>query len=283
MKFKDKLLNKVVDMLSSYIIPKYDTILSFDVKGKIKGVLTTYDCTYTKELKDKEQEGFISIEKLLEDEIGDSRYSDIFFCEKDKVICIHDHSKNCYVEPVHECFDSAEEKIYLVCDTDVSYESVKGYVSQSSKYHQFLRITDEIPNKIAYNKLFNKVIELDKEVKNINNEENNNQVEKVNRIEIEGKISHIGKEFKKRDGEIAQFIDLEQEYEYNGKSQKNVISVMLEGDTLSNNRELLQLDSNVNIVGKLNVFIDKNKQNRSIINCDNLEILEQKANKNIER
>lgn len=283
MKLKYKLLNKVADMLSSYRTPKYDTILALDVRGKIKGVLTTYDCTYTKELKDKEQEGFISIDKLLEDEIGDSRYSDIYFCENDKVICIHNHSKNCYVEPVHECFESAEEKIYLICDTDASYESVKGYISQNSKYHQFLRITDEIPNKIAYDKLFNKVVKLDKEDKNINNEGNNNQKEKVNRIEIEGKISHIGKEFKKRDGEIAQFIDLEQKYEYNGKSQKNIISVMLEGDTLSNNRELLQLNSDVSIVGKLNVFTDKNKQNRSIINCDNLEILSKKSSKNIER
>lgn len=283
MKFKDKLLNKVVDMLSSYITPKYDTILSFDVKGKIKGVLTTYDCTYTKELKDKEQEGFISIEKLLEDEIGDSSYNDIYFCENDKVICIYNHSKNHYVETFWECFEPVTEKIYLVCDTTDSYESVKGYIAQNSKYHQFLRITDEIPNKIAYEKIFNKIIKIDKEDKKEIVEEQMKQEEKINRIEIEGKISHIGKEFKKKDGEFALFIDLLQEYEYNGKTQKNVISVMLEGENLSNNRDLLQLNSDVNIVGKLNVFTDKNKQNRSVINCDNLEILSKKFSKNIER
>lgn len=283
MKIKDKLLNKVADMLSNYRTPKYDTILSLGVRGQVKGVLTTYDCTYTKELKDKEKDGFISVDKLLNEEIGDSRYSDIYFCENDKVICIHNHSKNCYVEPVHECFDSAEEKIYLICDTTDSYESVKGYIAQSSKYHQFLRITDEIPNKIAYDKIFNKIIKIDKEDKKEIVEEQIRQEDKINRIEIEGKISHIGKEFKKKDGEYAQFIDLLQEYEYNGKTQKNIISVMLEGETLSNNRDLLQLNSDVNIVGKLNVFTDKNKQNRSVINCDNLEILSKKSSKNIER
>ena len=71
MKIKDKLLNKVADMLSNYRTPKYDTILSLGVRGQVKGVLTTYDCTYTKELKDKEKDGFISVDKLLNEEIGD--------------------------------------------------------------------------------------------------------------------------------------------------------------------------------------------------------------------
>ncbi len=267
-------------MLSSYRTPTYDTILSFDVKGKIKGVLTTYDCTYTKELKDKEQEGFISIEKLLEDEIGDSSYNDIYFCENDKVICIYNHSKNHYVETFWECFEPVTEKIYLVCDPN-DYESVKGYIAQSSKYHQFLKITDEIPNKKAYDKIFNKIVEIDKdEKKEIVKAK---QEEKTNRIEIEGKISNIGKEFKKQDGKMAQFIDLVQEYEKNGKIRKNIISVMLEGDVLSNNRNSLQLNSDVNIIGKLNVFTVKNKQKRSVINCDNLEILSKESSKNIER
>ncbi len=282
MKLKDKLLNKVADLLSEYRTPKYDTILALDVKGKVKGVLTTYDCTYTEELKDKEQEGLISIDNLFEKEIGDSRYSDIYFCEKDKVVCIHNHANNCYVEPVHECFDSAEEKIYLVCDTDNSYESAKRYVAQSSKYHSFMQVVDETPNKIAFDKLFNRIVKLDKEDKTINKDEDKRK-EVVNRIEIEGKISHLGKEFKKKDGEFAQFVDIEQEYEYNGKNQKNVISVMLEGETLSNNKDLLELNSDVNIVGKLNVYTDKNNQNRSVINCNNIERLSKNVTKNIER
>ncbi len=279
MKIKDKLLNKIADLLSDYRTPKYDTILSFDVRGRVKGVLTSYDCTYTKELKDKEQVGVISIDELLNNEIGDSIYSDIYFCEKDKVICIHNHSKNHYVESFHEFFEPVEEKIYLVCDDAISYESIKGYISQNSKYHSFLKIIDEIPNKIAYDKLFNNI---DKENKTINVEQAK-QNEKVNRIEIEGKISNIGQKFIKEEGDYAQFIDIEQEYKYNGKNQKNIISVMLEGNILSLNKDLLKLNSDVNIVGRLNVYTDKNKQNKSVINCDNIEILNKKITKNMEK
>lgn len=185
MKMKYKLLNKLADLLSDYRTPNYDTILSFDVKGKVKGVLTTDDCSYTKELKDKEQYGIISVDKLLDNIIGDSKHNDIYFCDKDNVICICNHSKDCYVEPVYEYFDSAKENVYLVCDSDISYASVKGYISQNSKYHKFLSEREEVPNKKAFNKLF---VELDKTDK----EEN------INYIKIKGNIFNIGREFKKK-------------------------------------------------------------------------------------
>lgn len=278
MKIKDKILNKVADLLSDYRTPKYDTILSMDVKGKVKGVLTTPDCTYIKELKEKEQSGLVSVTKLLDEEIGDSRYSDIYFCENDKVICIHNHSKNCYVETVHEFFDSAEEKIYLVCDKEDSYESLKWYIAQNGKYHDFLRKVDDIPNKKAFEKLFSK---LDKAKEgNIDKEE---KVEiRANHIEIKGKISNIGKEFKKRDGVLARFIDIVQESEYNGKKQKNVISVMLEGASVYLGKDL-KLDEDICVVGKLNSYADKKNQKKTVIKCDDLVLLDKKTEQIMER
>ena len=201
---------------------------------------------------------------MLDNELDDSKHNDIYFCEKDR-----------YVEQVHECFDRAGEYIYLICDNKNYYESVKGFVMQSSKYHTFLQVVDEIPRKEAFEILFNEIDKDDKKI--ISNDL------KTNRIEIKGVVSNIGKEFKKRDGGLAQFIDIVQEYEYNGKNKKNTISIMLENKTLTINKDLLQLNNDIYIVGRLNSYIDKNNQIKAFITCDELKILNKENNNIIER
>lgn len=182
MKLKYLILNKLADSLSNYRTPVYDKIQCLNIYGKVKGAVNTWDCTYIKELEGKEQAGMISVDKLLEEELGESKCCDIYFCEEHNLVCIHNHSKDGYIETVHECFDPSEERIYLLCEDKVSYESVKGYVEQSSKYHNFLQITDKLPYGDIFEELFNSsksenIIDNNKDVKQKNLEIQNNDIE----------------------------------------------------------------------------------------------------------
>lgn len=278
MGLKDKLLNKIADRLSNYQTPIYDSIITMNVKGKVKSVLTTYDCTYQEELKEKEQTGMISIKELLDNEFKDSKYNSIYFCDKEQVICLYNHSSNTYVEPVHEYFDTAYEITYLICDNKYDYDNLKHYVSQSSKYHTFLEEVDDIPYRKSFNDLFY--------TKKDNQKEQNNKVEDIakrNYFEIEGIISHIGKVFTKKDNLPAQFISVNQEYEYNGKSKTNTLSIILEKDMLDNYRNNLNLGDSVSIKGTINSYKDKNNNERMVVNCNELKILNRIEEKDVER
>ena len=44
-----------------------------DIEGIIKSAISNYDGTYIKELNDKNQKGIISINKLLDDELKESK------------------------------------------------------------------------------------------------------------------------------------------------------------------------------------------------------------------
>lgn len=306
MKIKDKLLNAIADRLADklkeYKKTEYDIILSCYVKAKVKGSFMTTDCTTVKELPEKSQDGIIDIVKLLESEfhnIDTYHRNSIIFCDKDMVACIHNSINNSYYESTHEFFEEAEKRVYINFDNYNDYQTFKNFVNQSSKYHNFVEFKDEIPRKEAFDIIFSKnenttekniidsmrennMKEIIIDSKGENNIEENTK-NHSNYVEMIGKISNIGKKFKKIDGEYAQFIDIEQEYDYNGKNQKNIISVMLEGKILSINEELLKLNLDVDIKGKLSVYTDKNMQNKSVINCNNLEILNKKQDKNIEK
>lgn len=278
MGLKDKLLNKVADQLRNYQTPIYDSIFTMNVKGKVKSVLTTYDCTYQEELKNKEQTGIISIKKILDNEFKDSKYNSIYFCDKEQVICLYNHSKNTYVEPVYEYFDSAYEVTYLICDNKYDYDNLKFYVNQSSKYHDFIEEIEDIPYKKSFNDLFS--------TKKDTQKEQNDKVEdisKKNYFEIEGKISRIGKEFIKKDNLPAQFISVNQEYEYNNKSKTNTISIILEKDILDNYKNKLNLGDRVSIKGTINSYKDKNNNEQMMVNCNELEIISKIAEKEVER
>ena len=59
-----------------------------DIEGIIKIAISNYDGTYIKELNDKNQKGIISINKLLDDELKESKNGTITFCEDGNIVCI---------------------------------------------------------------------------------------------------------------------------------------------------------------------------------------------------
>lgn len=179
MKIKYKLLNKLADNLSNYRTPEYDNILCLNINGKVKSVISTWNNNYIKEVKEKEQSGFISVNELLDKEIGESDFCDIYFCENVNTICIYNHSNDGYIETVHEFFDPSKERTYLVCKDRDSYESVKGFVSQSSKYHKFLKIVNEIIDREIFEKIFDNSKKMENSV-SIENEYKKDEKVKLN-------------------------------------------------------------------------------------------------------
>ena len=272
MSLKDKILNKIADRLKEYRTPEYDKILSLDIKVEVKGAFMTTDCTTVKELKDKSKKGLIDVSKLLDEELdtGDRyHYREIIFCDKDNVVCIYNRKNDSYYEDVHESFESAEERVYVKCDSDSIYETFKNYINQSSKYHDLIKYKYEIPRKKAFDKLFaEKEVVIDKGDKEIKTKRTYD-----NYIQITGKVSNIGKEFTKKDGSKAQFIEIQQKYEYNDKVKYNKISVMLSSELIKEISNMTK-DDTISIKGKLNTYSDKDNNLKSIINCSEIEFLD---------
>lgn len=280
MSLKEKILNRLADNLKKYRTPEYDYILSCDICGEVKGAFMTTNCSTIKELKNKSNIGLIDVKKLLDDEFGDSENyhgKEIIFCDKENSVCLHNSKNDCYYEEVHEFFEIAENRIYVRCNTTHGYETFKNYVNQSSKYHDYIKYENEMPGKKAFDKIFK-----EKE-NNFENklDKNNNLKDKDNYIQITGKISNVGKCFTKSDGDKAQFIEIMQEYKYNNKTKYNKISVLIPNNLLDSVSEMNK-DKTISIKGKLNTYYDKNNNSKSVINCTDIEFLENTKNKNNE-
>lgn len=274
MKFRDRILNKLADSLKEYATKappskEYDYVTNCEVNGDIKGAFLTVDCTTIKNLKDKSYKGLININDVLEKEFrnDDSSYKEIAFCDKDKVVCIYNSENNTYYEDVHESFERAEQRLYIRC-TDIGYKMLKEYINQSSKYHKYIVSSDVIPQKKAFDKIF-------KEENLVEKAKNKSKKNKIydNYIQITGKVSNIGKEFTKRDGEKAKFIEIQQEYEYNDKIKYNKISVMI-SNKLINEICNISKESVISVKGKLNTYNDKNDNIKSVINCTEISTLD---------
>ncbi len=279
MKLREKILNKVANKLSNYRSPNYDYIIGMDIKGKTKGVLTAYDCTYKKVLKDREQTGLISVDKLLETEFKNSSYNSIYFCDKDHIVCLQNHHNDTYVENVHECFDNAYEVTYLMCDNENGYNNLKFYISQSSKYHTFFKEIDEIPYRKSFEWLFYANDNNDKK-EIVKSEEK--KLLKKNCFEIKGKVINISKEFVKKDNSKARFINIEQECVIDNKIKRNNIPILLEKDVFDNYRNNITVNDVVGIKGTINSYKDKNNNDRIIVNGYELEVLNKIAENSIE-
>ena len=136
---------------------EYDRILSCSVKGEVKGAFMTTDCTTVKLLPSKCKTGLIDIGEILDDEFKNSEsyhHKAIIFCDKDNVMCIYNSKNDSYFEDGYEYFESAEERIYIRCNSDASYEALKNFVNQSSKYHEFVEYEYEIPRKKVFETIF---------------------------------------------------------------------------------------------------------------------------------
>lgn len=280
MSLKDRILNKVADRLKEYRTPEYDRILSCDIRGEVKGAFMTTDCRTVKELSNKSKKGLIDVGKLLEDELDKGEiyhHREIIFCDKDNVVCLYNSRNNSYYEDVHESFENAEERVYVKCDNDNIYQTFKNFVLQSSKYHDFVKYEYEIPRKEAFDKVFaEKENTVEESVR-----DNKPTRSYDNYVQITGKVSNIGKEFTKKDGGKAQFIEIQQEYEYNDKVKYNKISVMLPSDLLNKIQDMGENDT-ISIKGKLNTYSDKNNNLKSVINCTEIDILENSKEQNNE-
>ena len=272
MNLKDKILNKIADRLKDYRTPEYDRILSCSIKGEVKGAFMTTDCTTVKELTDKSKKGMIDIGELLDQEFDNSEtyhHKAIIFCDKDNIVCLYNSKNNSYYEDVHEFFERAEERVYIKCDSNSIYETFKNFVNQSSKYHEFVEFEYEIPRRKAFETIFSeKENTIEKNVK-----ENKITRSYENSVQITGKLSNIGKEFTKKDGSKAQFIEIEQEYEYNDRIKYNKISVMLPDELIGSIRTMGENDT-ISIKGKLSTYNDKNNNLKSVINCTEIDVLE---------
>ena len=279
---KNKLLNKIADKLKDYRTPEYDKILVCDIKGEKKGAFMTYNCSTIKELPNKYEKGMIDVGKVLEEELdkGEKYHSrEIIFCDKGNVVCLYNSVNNSYYEEVHECFDPSEERVNIKCDNNLAYESLKNFVYQSSKYHDFVKYEYDIPKKEAFDKIFSEKEQIDEEIKK--QEEFNKDKEEVksydNYVQITGKVSNIGKEFTKKDGEKAKFIEIKQEYEYNDKIKYNKISVMLPSELINDISNMTENDT-ISIKGKLHTYNDKDNNMKSVINCTEINILDMTKN-----
>lgn len=179
-------LTTLIDSINKRKLPEYDRILSCSVKGEAKGAFMTIDCSTVKQIPEKCQKGLIDIGEILDAEFENSEsyhYKKIIFCDKDNVMCIYNSKNDSYYEDVHESFEPAEERLYVRCDTDASYEAVKNFVNQSSKYHNFVEYEYEIPRKDAFKMVFSKTQNSIENFKgnNLMIEKNNNYLEKMER------------------------------------------------------------------------------------------------------
>lgn len=156
MRLKGKIAN-FIDKINKSKISEYDKILSCSVKGEVKGAFMTIDCNTVKLLLDKCKKGLIDVGEILDAEFDNSDFyhnKEIIFCDKDNVICIYNSKNDSYYEDGYEFFVPAEERLYIRCDTDASYDATKEFVNQSSKYHNFVKNEYEIPRKVAFEKIF---------------------------------------------------------------------------------------------------------------------------------
>lgn len=274
MNLKERILNKLANNLKKYASKEYDYVTSCEISGEARGIFLTTDCTTVKELKDKSYKGLINIDNILEEEFKNSehRYKEIIFCDNDKIVCIYNSKNDSYYEDVHECFENAEKRLYIKC-TDRNYKTFKEYINQSSRYHKYIVNSEEIPYKKAFDKVFKDEERLV--------EQNNNKYEEHknydNYIQITGKVSNIGKEFTKKDGEKARFIEIKQEYEYNNKIKYNKISVMLSNKLISKISNVSKEDT-ISIKGKLNTYNDMDNNFKSVIVCTEIDILNMSKN-----
>lgn len=290
MRWKDKLLNKIADRLDKYKTPEYDRTLDCSINGEVKGAFMTLDCTTIKEINNKYQKGLIDVMKLLENEldVGESyHHREITFCDKDNVVCLYNSKNNSYYEDVHESFESAQELVYIKCNTNDAYESFKRFVHQSSKYHNFVKYEYEIPKREAFDKIFASKEKFQEQQKEQAEEKSDDKQEENSKtydnfVQITGKLSSIGKEFIKKDGEKAKFIEIEQEYEYNDKVKTNKISVMLSNnliDDVSN----MAIDDIITIKGKLNTYSDKDNNLKTVIRCNEIMAFDKEKQEKNER
>ena len=186
MNLKDELSKFFSNSFNKRKAPEYDRILSCSFKGEVKGDFMTTDCTTVKLLPSKCKTGLIDIGEILDAEFDNSEsyhHKAIIFCDKDNVVCVYNSKNDSYYEDVHESFEPAEERLYVRCDTDASYEAVKNFVNQSSKYHNFVEYEYEIPRKDAFKMVFSKTQNSIENFKgnNLMIEKNNNYLEKMER------------------------------------------------------------------------------------------------------
>lgn len=156
MRLKGKIAD-FIDKINKSKTSEYDKILSCSVKGEVKGAFMTIDCNTVKLLSDKCKKGLIDVGEILDEEFDNSELyhqKEIIFCDKDNVMCIYNSKNNAYYEDGYEYFEPAEERVYVRCDSDASYDALKNFVNQSSKYHNFIEYEYEIPQKKAFDKLF---------------------------------------------------------------------------------------------------------------------------------
>lgn len=280
MRFKEKLLNKTADFLYKY---KTDTITSCNIKGLKKSAIITLHGDYIKEIDTKQFDGLIDVNELLMEEIDKNDMQKIMLCENGKVLCITDQKGAIYEETSHEFFDLVNETVYVLCSKE-SYNLVKEYLQQSTKWKQYLTIADDIPFKNAFEKTFNvgykkKETSTIEEDKNKLNDEKKIDIKSFNNtIIIDGIISSVGKTFYRKDNTQAKYIDIVQEDSYKGQSKKYNVKVSLEDSMLEQYGHKIEHGDNVSITGKLVSYVGKDQTPQTIIKCSDILFL----NRNID-
>ncbi len=157
MNLKDELSKFFSNSFNKRKAPEYDRILSCSFKGEVKGAFMTTDCTTVKLLPSKCKIGLIDIGEILDAEFDNSEsyhHKAIIFCDKDNVVCVYNSKNDSYFEDGYEYFEPAEQRLYIRCNSDASYEALKNFINQSSKYHNFAKYEYEIPRKKAFEKMF---------------------------------------------------------------------------------------------------------------------------------
>lgn len=288
MSLKDKLLNKVADYLYKYKSDDLNDKKSFWINVIKKDAYITNDCEYIKENKDKLESGLIDIEEFLKNEKNDGALTDIVFCDNGKILCLP--KGMIYVETSHEFFDMAREYVYMIFRDEKEYMALKSYLA-NSKWNDRLVYSDDIPQKQGFEKLFNIGMAhkslADKTVK-IDNEfdvEQNKMIGNENTIKLEGTIVSISKTITKKDNSKAKYIQISQENIYKGKKQDYTITVVMEDSFLKSYKtevDQIKVGNKIRVTGKLVNYIDKDNNQRPIVNSYDLEVLDRKNKKDME-
>lgn len=167
MKIKDKILNYYADKLKDYRTKEYDFVSSCYIPCEVKKAFFIDDCTVIKEKENKYGKGFHDLNNILDDEFKEtssSNRNEIIFIEKENVICLYSNINNGYYESVHEFFDPSQVRTYIKLN-EKDFKLAHEFISQSGKYHDFIKYENEIPYKKVFDKIYEK-----KNDRNINKE-----------------------------------------------------------------------------------------------------------------
>ena len=139
MNLKYIILNKIADKLDSYKTPenkditptRYDKVSDYLINGEIRSAYINDKNDYYSEETDDRRNGQIYLKEILDKTCDNNFYLDrikISFHDNENLICIDNHHRHTYLEPIYECFEDGYLKTYIKCDDKKSFNGCKEFI-----------------------------------------------------------------------------------------------------------------------------------------------------------